>query len=307
MGDRIEASWLDLRRDADARAREASLPLIQTLANSLTLDVAGRHWLSVLDLGAGTGANAQWLAPRFDQALSARGFPRLSQHWKLLDHDQALLDARRVDLAHSRHRVSEHAGTVADVAGLLKESRGDAAGVILTCSALLDLLTRCDIEVLVASAVAGADAALLAMSVTGEIQIDPSDADDDVVTRLFNAHQQGHCAGSLTAGEAAAGPDGWKHAAAAFTASGWSVQVAQTPWQLGPSSAALTARLLTERAEAAATVAPDSATARRVRRWLVERLRRHEEASGLEVRVAHVDLLALPPRSISVQMSSPSE
>ncbi|MGB6005418.1 MAG: hypothetical protein WBG36_12495 [Ornithinimicrobium sp.] len=305
MSDRIEASWLGLRRAEDSRARQASLPLIQALANSLTLEVTDRPRLSVLDIGAGTGANAQWLAPQLDHALSTAGASSISQHWRLLDHDQALLDARRVDLARGQYRVSEYVGTVADVAALLEESRGEAAGVIVTCSALLDVLTPRDIDVLVTSAVASADAALLAMSVTGEIQIDPPDADDDMVTDLFNAHQQRRLSGDCAA-QGAAGPAGWNHAVVAFQASGWSVQLAATPWLLGHGSAPLTLRWLTERAEAAAQMTPDSATATRVRDWLARRLR-HGERSGLEVQVDHMDVLALPPRSISAQMSSPRQ
>jgi hypothetical protein len=73
----FEPRWLELREPADARARAEGA--IDTLLRAR----AGVGPLGILDLGAGTGANLRYLAPR----LGGR------QQWLLLDRDRRLLDA----------------------------------------------------------------------------------------------------------------------------------------------------------------------------------------------------------------------
>ncbi|MGB5952051.1 MAG: hypothetical protein WBG57_05970 [Ornithinimicrobium sp.] len=306
MGERIDARWLSIRREADTAAREASLSLVQMLAahfgtTQISSDELDVDELDVIDIGAGTGANAQWLAPRLHQSLRAVG-AFAAQHWHLLDHDPALLKARSLALPGKQVRVSDHLATTADLAAVLRGIEGVS---LVTCSALLDLLSSAEIDALAADTVAGADAALLALSVTGVITITPGDCADALVSDLFNLHQQrAELEDAGAPAQAAAGPTGWRHAQAAFEGAGWSVDTAHTPWLLGPHQAPLSRRLLVERAEAAAQMASDASGRADVRAWLARR-ERHLETSGLDIRVDHIDMLALPPRSISVQMSSP--
>ena len=80
------AEWLALREAADARARAPAL------ASMLRERLASRRAVAIVDLGSGTGANLRATAP----LLGKR------QSWRLVDHDQALLDeaaARLVDWA----------------------------------------------------------------------------------------------------------------------------------------------------------------------------------------------------------------
>ncbi|CAN5489731.1 trans-aconitate methyltransferase [soil metagenome] len=310
MGGRIEASWLSTRRAADARARDASLPLVQSLANHLaaiSAIAASQAAVHIVDVGAGTGANADWLAPRLRSALTGAGVGRWAHHWYLLDHDPDLLAARHLNLPARDVQLSEHVGGLSDVAALLAVQGRPR---VLTCSALLDLLTPDEITELVTDTVRSADGALFALSVTGAIALDPADEQDYVVSDLFNAHQQARRTGGARRGttptdSGPAGPAGWTYAVGAFEAAGWRVQQVATPWRLGPAARDLSNRLLSERSQAAAEMAPDAHTRGLVEGWLARRLHQLDD-QGLGVRVDHMDVLALPPRSTSVQMSSPN-
>ena len=66
----IAADWLALRRAADSAARDRAGGLVRRLNDHLGGTV------TVFDIGAGTGANRAYLAPRLDVACStplARG------------------------------------------------------------------------------------------------------------------------------------------------------------------------------------------------------------------------------------------
>ena len=77
------ADWLALRAEADTRARdEGSADLLRTLVDRLDRsDDAQIAGVRVVDLGAGTGANHRYLAPRLP----------LAQRWTAVDHDATLL------------------------------------------------------------------------------------------------------------------------------------------------------------------------------------------------------------------------
>lgn len=306
----IEASWLDLRYRADDRARQRSLPLVRDLAEHLLANahpgpvpgtsqkpVPQAPGLAVVDVGAGTGANLRWLGPHLDQALGSA----LAQDWALLDHDAVLLEAVRGAAAPWLRRSIRHTGSVATLGDLLQTTGHPR---LVSCSALLDLLTASQIDDLVAATVRGADAALWSLSVTGDVSFDPGHADDALLVQRFNSDQQRGTT-TATGPHFLAGPDGWRLAERAFIDRGWRVSLARTPWILGPNDAPMVARLLTERAQAALKTTDVSADRRAIRTWLALRLDQAERGQ-LEVRVDHQDLLALPPKSISEQTSSPS-
>lgn len=276
---RIAGDWLATRRAADGAARKASRPLVGDLADRL----AGEPDVALVDLGAGTGANPAWLAPE----LAAAGAP--PQRWVLVDHDPELLasgDVPRHDAVVSATRVEGGVETLAAVLGTLPRPR------VVVCSALLDLLTPGQVRQCVADVVAGADAALLALTVSGTFRIDPAHPDDDLLVRAFNAHQQR--AVDVEA-EPLAGPDGWRVAAAAFRRAGWLVSEAPTPWLLGPDQEPLLRRWLSERVDAALeTVSSDAAAAGRVDQWWRDRSVQIDRGL-VTAEVDHVDVLALPP------------
>src|SRR5437763_477827 len=73
-------SWLALREPADAAARA------EALTRRLVRAIGDQRPLRIVDLGAGTGANARYLMNRL---------PR-PQQWLLVDRDPALLARSRI-------------------------------------------------------------------------------------------------------------------------------------------------------------------------------------------------------------------
>lgn len=300
MPEPIEASWLAVRRAADERARATSAPLVELLAAHVTSLVTTDGIparLAVVDVGAGTGANQEWLAPQLQQRLGHAWV----QDWHLLDHDESLLAQARPS-RHAYLANTSHVGGVEEVSVVLV---GLPRPRVVTCSALLDLMTGAQIDALVQACVDASEAGLWSLSVTGEVHLDPTDANDALVADLFNRHQRGgQDLDTGTHSDSPLGPDGWRYIEQGFTAAGWTVELAATDWHLGPGDEALTRRLLTERAAAARSAADGHGAQQRIDAWLTKRLSDIDDGQ-LKMRVDHADVLALPPRVISVQTSSP--
>lgn len=332
----IAADWLALRRAADERARDAAAPLLADLTAHLAgltahladltahlggarraLPRPGADIVAVVDVGAGTGANRSYLAPRLPFRTA----------WTLLDHDPALLGAE--DNEGCRRVL----GGVAELPGLLAELGPGPR--LVTCSALLDLLSAPDLDALVEAVLGAGVPALFALTVTGGVRIEPADPDDELVREAFDAHQ-------ARAGRP--GPGAAEYVAAAVRArsalrgsgvsegegrgtpesQGARVLTAPTPWLLGATSssapnwrgeghtvpesaeAGFLRRYLTDRAAAAVEQVGDgvrvgdTATGMsageklaRIDAWLDRRLA-EVETGTLRIRVDHVDVLILP-------------
>ncbi|MCX5052830.1 MULTISPECIES: class I SAM-dependent methyltransferase [unclassified Streptomyces] len=265
---RYAPEWLELREPADAagRAHDLLVPLRIRLAN-----LPGKAGLVIHDLGCGTGSMGRWLAPRLDGA----------QHWILHDRDPYLLHFAAVASPRSaadgsRVTVETRRG---DVARLTPD--GLAGASLVTASALLDVLTREEIETLADACTGAGCPALLTLSVAGRVELTPSDPMDAEITDAFNAHQRRD--GML-------GPDAITVACEAFSERGATVQVNPSPWRLGPGEAALTAQWLRGWVGAAVEERPELKA--RAERYLRERLAACE-AGELRVTVHHSDLLAL--------------
>ncbi|WP_251096945.1 class I SAM-dependent methyltransferase [Streptomyces sp. Caat 7-52] len=267
---RYAPEWLQLREGADATARAQDLldPLRIRLAN-----LPGRPGgLVVHDLGCGTGSMGRWLAPRLDGA----------QHWVLHDRDPYLLHFAAVASPRSaadgsRVTVETRRG---DVSRLTPDALAGAS--LVTASALLDVLTREEVETL-ADACAGAGCpALLTLSVAGRIELTPEDPLDAEITEAFNAHQRR--TGLL-------GPDAATVACEAFSERGATVRLHPSPWRLGPEQAALTEQWLRGWVGAAVEQRPELSGS--AERYLSARLAACA-AGTLRVTVHHTDLLALP-------------
>ncbi|MDT7741603.1 MAG: hypothetical protein QOE59_681 [Actinomycetota bacterium] len=254
--------WLALREPADHAAR--SEDLAAGLDTWLGADPAD---LIVRDLGCGTGSMGRWLAPRLTRP----------QRWFLHDRD--------ADLAH-RAAASPPPGAVAAttaVVGDLSDLADVEGADLVTCSALLDLLRAPDVGHLAGLCADTGAAALLTLSVTGGVALDPADPLDEAVAAAFDAHQRRD--GRL-------GPDAAGVAAAAFGRRGYAVVWRASPWRLGPGDAALAEEWLRGRLDAAC--AQDPSLAPHAGRYLADR----REALGvgtLRAEVEHADLLALPP------------
>ena len=262
----VEASWLAARVTADDAARAAT---IDTLLPRLIEQIGATPSTAVriVDIGAGSGANQRWLSPRLPW----------SQRWVHLDHDPAIL-------RHTHHVGDTEfvVGGVDVVADLL--AAAEVAGpTMITCAAVLDVLSRTDLELLGRLVIAHRVPALLSLSVTGDLELEPADELDQPLSTAFDAHQRR---------DDRAGPDAPALLAGQCRAAGLDVLAVETPWLLSADSdPGFVTRFLSERVDAAVEQQP--ALANLAARWLGDRLAQQERGE-LRIRVGHRDLLLLP-------------
>ena len=253
MTGEFSTTWLDLREPADADARAADL--VALLPPGVRV---------VRDLGCGTGSLARWLAPRLP----------VPQHWIMADRDPELLHHATARLSVPGVSVE---GALGDVTAL---TAADLEGTdLVTCSALLDLLTEAEVDALVAACARAGVAALFTLSVAGEVVFDPPRPQDADVVAAFNAHQR-----RVTGGRRLLGPDAPAYAVRAFEKAGATVVTRPSPWRLGPQRAQLTAEWLRGYVAAAREQRPELD----LDDYLTDRTTRLPTAT-----VAHVDLLAI--------------
>jgi len=261
-------AWLGLRESADARSR--SPELLRTVCR----DLAGLTRPVIHDLGCGTGSMGRWLAGRLPGP----------QHWVMYDHDPELLEHAR---AHMVAAAADGARvTVAtrqrDVTALTAEDLAGAS--LVTASALLDLLTRDEVDRLAAACVDAACPALLTLSVVGRVKLTPADPLDTAFGAAFNAHQ---CRD--VDGRRLLGPDAADATAEAFTRLGATVSTRPSPWLLGPDQVTLAVRWLRGWVAAACQQQPELTA--RAGAYLEGRLAA-AETGGLSVVIDHLDILA---------------
>jgi hypothetical protein len=222
--------------------------------------------VEIIDLGAGTGANQRWLAPRLP----------FRQRWIHLDHDPVI--SRSLPLPDKTMIIND---SVDALARLLAGRDGDRR--LVTCSALLDILTTRQLDAVCRALIDNYVPALFSLTVTGTLRIAPSDPADQPLLQAFNDHQRR---------ADRAGPDATSLATTTLRTGGFTVRCQQTPWQLTASSGqGFVEQVLQERVDAA--VAQDPALAPTAAAWLD--LRRTQLARGvLRIHLGHSDILALP-------------
>jgi len=266
----VSPAWLALREPADAAAR--AIELVAKVREFLP----ARRPAVVHDLGCGTGSMARWLAPQLSGP----------QHWAMYDRDADLLARAALDVPP----------LTADGSPVTVETRQrditrlgqpDLTGAsLITASALLDMLTAAEVERIARSCVEAGCAALLTISVIGDVALTPSDPLDDAITAAFNDHQR-------RAGDEGRllGPDAVGAAADMFARLGADVVVAPSPWRLGASDAALMTEWFKGWVGAACEQRPELTAATHA--YVGQRLA--DAAAGrLRVTVHHHDLLAVP-------------
>jgi hypothetical protein len=260
-------NWLAARVAADTAARAATLnTLVRDLINYLA--VTGDHddTLEIIDLGAGTGANQRWLAPQLP----------FRQRWVHLDHDPII--SRSLPLPDDTMVIDDSVETLSR----LLASR-DADRQLVTCSALLDVLSMAQLDAVCRAVIDNRVPALFSLTVTGTLGVMPSHPDDQPLLEAFNDHQRraGH-----------AGPEAAALAAETLRAAGFDVRCQETPWQLTAASGqAFVGQVLQERLRAAVSQHPGLAQAATA--WL--ELRRSQLALGImRIELGHGDILALP-------------
>lgn len=268
-------AWLAERRAADTAAREPAAHLLDRLAQLFAADPSAepspgpasgpKPPVHVYDLGAGTGANRAYLEPRL-------GF---ATEWTILDHDPVLL----------RHRSHGEARRIlAGIAGVQSLVTTDAhSRRLVSCSALLDVVTYDDLERLAQTLVRTSTPALLSLSVTGDVRFTPAEPADLPIASAFNAHQ---------GRDGRAGPDAAEWLTARLRHLGSAVEVVATPWRLSATRDHLMMKsYVIERASVATEF--DGGLGPVADRWCEHRLR-DLDARRLTIQVDHVDLLALP-------------
>lgn len=263
----FSAAWLALREPADDRARDASL--VDLLRAGLAPGAA------VLDLGAGTGANARHLANRLGGA----------QSWTLVDHDAALLAAVGTGMPRGLTWTALHAD-LREIDRLPIPARG-----LVTASALLDLVSQAWLDALAARCADAGAAALFVLTYDGRIAFEPPLPDDARVRDLVNRHQRTDKGFGPALGPTAPGA-----AQAAFAARGYRCRLAPSDWVLGPADASLQAALLEGWTDAAIDVSPQDAG--RITDW---QQAREALLAQTRVTVGHADLLALPQEAAKSQ------
>jgi hypothetical protein len=268
------AEWLRLREPADAAARDSSLVLAQA-----------RPQIAVVDLGAGTGANLRYTAPRLGG----------SQTWTLVDHDPALLAAGTAAAAEWAAACDQESREL-KVAVAWREldlARNLAAlelprGALVTSSALLDLVSASWLDELAQRCAAVEAPVLFALIYDGRTACEPAELEDSEVLALFNRHQLGDKSFGPALGPAAA-----RATQQAFEKVGYRVETRASDWRLEPGDAALQRSLVDGWLGAALEIAPHRATA--LRDWHRRRLE-HVERGRSRIMVGHADVSGRPSR-----------
>jgi hypothetical protein len=287
--------WLRLREPHDLRARS------RTLARQFGAAVrarAGSETASIVDLGAGSGANFRALAPLIPG----------DQDWRLVDHDRTLLAHEAAEIAQWARgqgwRVTHGSGVATVMTGAAQwrahsvalDLAHEIAGMPLsvhgvTCAALLDLVSLPWLEALADRVAAARIPFLAALSVDGRRDWQPAHSDDAAIARAFVRHQRGDKGFGP-----ALGPDASAEAERLFRARGHRVTVAAGEWRLDGADAPMLATLVDGTAEAAGEADP----ALTVARWRADRHAALERGE-LRVTIGHVDILAEPNESPAAQ------
>lgn len=262
----FSAEWLALREpyDRDARSRR----VLDATARALT----GRFSVTVVDLACGTGSTLRTLAPHLPYR----------QSWRLVDNDLGLL-ARAAGTAVP-DGVSLKA-TPVDLAHDL-EAALDGTVDLVTCSALLDLVSADWLDRFVVETAVRGLPVYAALSYDGRIELAPADPFDGTVLGGFNRHQR-----TDKAFGPALGPDAFVAAMQAFERTGYGVTKGLSDWVLGADDAPMQSAMLQGLAQAADEIGALSRV--ELQGWLARR--QGLVSSGQSrLRVGHGDFLAQP-------------
>jgi SAM-dependent methyltransferase len=279
------AEWLALREPADAAAR--SERLLQLVAARFTPETN----LTVLDIGAGTGSNARYLAERLQP----------QQQWLLADHDPSLLieasqrlrawgEARGLVVSRDEGawrvegeglavtfttRLTDLGRPVVGLRAVPRSAPGHGVGAARSRLGHLARVARQRVP-------PGRAAGLFALTYDGRIHCSPEEPGDDDVRLLVNEHQRGDKGFGP-----ALGPTACAVAAECFGALGYSVEREASDWHLEPDAGELQRQLIEGWSRAAVQMAPERAAF--IREWTDRRLA-HVLDGHSRLVVGHEDL-----------------
>lgn len=275
----FSSDWLALREPADNDARDAEL------LDLVAQRYEGRDGVRVLDLGCGTGSNlrATWnVLPDW-------------QHWTLVDHDERLLDAARDALT----RWADGAEVFGEELLLTKGKRHISVDLrkadlttdldkllgwkpdFVTASALFDLVSLHWLDTFVGALAKRKLPLYTVLTYDGREDWQPVHASDVAMLTAFNTHQRRDKGFG-----ASVGPDATDELARLFKKRGYTVETAESPWQLGDRQRPLVAALTTGIADAVRDLGtvPEA----EIEAWLAAKAR------ATSCRIGHLDLWAVP-------------
>ena len=265
----FSAAWLTLREPYDRRARNAAVH------DAVAQAFAERDCVAVVDLGCGTGATLR--------AISAL-LPR-RQHWRLVDHDEALLAGVRGAAPTVSSEVAIAIATeTLDLAAGLEQALAREAD-LLTMSALLDLVSPDWLDRLVAAVTRQQLPLYAALTYDGRVALTPPARDDETVIEAVNRHQLTDKGFGPALGPAAA-----RLSPERLRRNGFAVITGASDWCFGAADREIQTAMLEGWAQAAGEM---GVAARVLAAWLAER-RGHVAAGRATMRVGHVDLFANP-------------
>jgi hypothetical protein len=271
----FSAQWLQLREPLDAVSRAEDLCKI--LVEHLALEQRQDSRLAIIDLGAGTGANLRYAAPRLGG----------KQDWLLVERDRSLLDAVA---GHVRDWTPPFDCRVRqlelDLATQLPQLPLPD-GVLLTASALLDLVSEEWLQALARRAATAAAPVWFALTYDGRINCVPAEPEDAEVRELFNQHQLNDKGFGP-----ALGPGAARTAQQIFVERGYRIQSAPSDWHIGARWQPLQHALVEGWFDAACEVAPHRRPA--LSDWLARR-QAHIAGARSELRIGHIDIIGLRP------------
>jgi SAM-dependent methyltransferase len=262
----FSAQWLALREPYDRHARNAAV--LDAVAEAFRDQSA----LAIVDLACGTGATARAISPRL---------PR-RQSWRLADNDLGLL-ARAGGLAAPPDlSVAPRAVDLARDLELALEEPLD----LITCSALLDLVSSEWLDRLIVEAGARQLPLYAALTYDGRVALDPAARFDDEIIAALNRHQRGDKGFGPALGPMAA-----REVHERLKRIGYAVVQGRSDWAFAPDDSAIQDELLAGWAAAAREL--DELPADRIAAWLARR-RELVVHGRSRMRVGHIDLFARP-------------
>jgi hypothetical protein len=257
----FSAAWLALREPHDLRARNAKV--LEAVAAAF----AKHPSLNVADLACGAGSTYRAVSPRLPAA----------QRWRLFDNDLSLL---------ARAGGPANVTTVPlDLAHDL-EAALDGPVDLVTCSALLDLVSDAWLERFVTETAARRLPVYAALNYDGRTAFAPADAMDEAIIAAVNAHQRTDKGFGPALGPAAA-----PTAIGRFERLGYAVTQGASDWVFEPPDREIQIETLSGWAAAAREIG--GLPLADVISWLTRR-REHVTAGRSTIRVGHVDFFALP-------------
>lgn len=271
--------WLALREPADHAARNPEL------LGAVGAYFAGRHSLTIVDLGSGAGSNLR---------SSYSTLPN-RQHWTLVDHDEKLLRTARERLAAWADETQEQGEELVLTKGekiITVDTRQadlnkDLEWILgwqpdlITAAALLDLASKRWLERFAAALTSQRLPLYTVLTYDGREKWQPEHPADARMLAAFHHHQH-----SDKGFGPAVGPNATEISAEAFRKAGFAVSTGESPWLLGEKQRALLQALAEGSAQAVLETGHlDVAT---VTEWLASR---RDAESGF---IGHLDLWARP-------------